>query len=71
MLKELEQAATSLDATKSSYASADIVYGGDVAKWKKFAYSLMLRLSMRMTKVDAATAKNLGTKSHRWRHHIG
>ncbi|MDI9873622.1 SusD/RagB family nutrient-binding outer membrane lipoprotein [Flectobacillus rivi] len=63
MLKELEQAATSLDATKSSYASADIVYGGDVAKWKKFAYSLMLRLSMRMTKVDAATAKTWAQKA--------
>lgn len=52
MLKELEEAANALDASKSSYGTSDLIYGGDVAQWKKFAYSLMLRLGMRLTNVD-------------------
>ncbi len=58
MLKELDDAATKLDASKqNTLGAADQMYGGDVAKWKKFAYSEMVRLAMRMSKVDAATAK--------------
>jgi hypothetical protein len=56
MLKELSEAATALDASKD-VASGDMIYNGDVVKWKKFAYSLMLRLGMRLTKVDPALAK--------------
>ncbi|MFC0185754.1 SusD/RagB family nutrient-binding outer membrane lipoprotein [Pseudarcicella hirudinis] len=63
LLNELDQAASSLDASKTSYASADLVYGGDVNKWKKFAYSLMFRLSMRITKVDPSTAKTWAQKA--------
>jgi hypothetical protein len=57
MLKELDEAAQKLDATKVSYGSADYLYGGNVAKWKTFSYSLMLRLGMRLTKVDPAMAE--------------
>lgn len=57
LLKELEQAGGALDATKATYGTADAVYGGDVAKWKRFANSLMLRLGMRLTKVDANLAQ--------------
>ena len=42
---------------------ADLMYGGDVAKWKKFGYSLMLRLAMRLSKVDAAAAKTWAEKA--------
>lgn len=57
MLKELEQATKAFDTAQPTFGSADLVYGGDIAKWKKFAYSLMLRLGMRLTEVDAALAK--------------
>ena len=56
MLKELEEAAVALDATKD-IPIGDMIYGGNVNKWKRFAYSLMLRLGMRMTKVDINAAK--------------
>ena len=57
MLHELEDAATKLDATApNTVADADLMYGGDVAKWKKFAYAQMVRLAMRMSKVDAVAA---------------
>jgi hypothetical protein len=35
----------------------DLVYGGDMAKWQKFAYTLLLKVYMRMTSIDPATAK--------------
>jgi hypothetical protein len=56
MLKELEQAVTALDASKD-VASGDMIYSGNVAKWKKFGNSLMLRLGMRLTKIDINLAK--------------
>jgi hypothetical protein len=56
MLKELEAAAAALDPAKDK-PTGDLFYSGDIAKWKKFAYSLMMRLGMRLTKVDANTAK--------------
>ncbi|QIP14138.1 SusD/RagB family nutrient-binding outer membrane lipoprotein [Spirosoma aureum] len=57
MLSELEKAIALFDPTKSSFGAADLVYGGDTTKWKKFAYSLMLRMGMRMTKPDMALAE--------------
>ncbi len=59
MLKELEDAANalSLNAGVSTFGAGDFIYKGNAAQWKKFAYSLMLRLAMRLTKIDAATAQ--------------
>jgi len=63
MLSQLDLAAQNLDASKATYGAADLIYGGATDKWKKFAYSLMLRCAMRMTKVDAASAKTWATKA--------
>ncbi|CAN5570709.1 SusD/RagB family nutrient-binding outer membrane lipoprotein [soil metagenome] len=57
MLKELEEAAAQLDPGKSSFGPADVIYGGDPTMWKTFAYSMMLRLGMRLTEVDQAMAQ--------------
>ncbi len=56
MLSTLATATAALDAS-STAPTADLFYGGDVSKWKKLGNSLMLRLAMRLTKVDAATAQ--------------
>ncbi|MEH6679832.1 MAG: SusD/RagB family nutrient-binding outer membrane lipoprotein [Sediminicola sp.] len=40
----------------TSNISGDILYGGDVQKWRKFANSLRLRLAMRISDVDNAKA---------------
>jgi hypothetical protein len=63
MLGELDAAAQSLNAAKTTFGAADLLYGGATDKWKKFAYSLMLRLGMRMTKVDIASAQTWVTKA--------
>jgi len=41
----------------------DIVYNGDLNKWKKYAYSLMLRLAMRASAADAGMAKTYAEKA--------
>jgi len=35
----------------------DLIYGGNMAKWEKFAYTLKLRIYMRMSQIDPATAQ--------------
>ncbi|GAB3265407.1 SusD/RagB family nutrient-binding outer membrane lipoprotein [Larkinella harenae] len=57
LLKELDESILAFDATKPTFGAADLMYGGDVTKWKKFAYSLMLRLGMRLTQVEPALSK--------------
>ncbi len=57
MLSELEDATDKLDASKNNFAAADIAYKGDIQKWKKLGYSMMLRLGMRLSKVEPDVAK--------------
>ncbi|GLB50297.1 SusD/RagB family nutrient-binding outer membrane lipoprotein [Neptunitalea lumnitzerae] len=55
ILADLEEANTVLAAAPSNI-EGDILYGGDILKWQKFANSLRLRLLMRLADVDNATA---------------
>jgi hypothetical protein len=57
LLKELDEAQAAISGSASQLGSADLYYGGDAGKWKKFANSLMLRVAMRLSKVDAAKAE--------------
>ncbi len=57
MLTELQEAAAALDDSQPSFGSGDLIYGGDVAKWRKFAYSMMLRLGLRLSKRDPGAAQ--------------
>lgn len=58
MLEQLETSIRQLDATKSTFGSNDVLYQGNIPKWKTFAYSLMLRLGMRLSNVSPDLAKN-------------
>ncbi|UBM59342.1 SusD/RagB family nutrient-binding outer membrane lipoprotein [Marinilongibacter aquaticus] len=62
ILKELEEATASFD-TQASPVTTDILYGGDISRWKKLGYSFMLRAAMRLTKVDPATAEEYVKKA--------
>ncbi|MCE6988091.1 SusD/RagB family nutrient-binding outer membrane lipoprotein [Dyadobacter sp. CY323] len=56
-------AATNVLKTKTSekpFGSFDLIYGGDAAKWLKFANTLRLRLAIRISDVDPARAKTEG-----------
>ena len=56
MLNDLETAIAQLDSSKPG-PTADLFYKGDINKWRKLGYSLMLRIAMRLTKADPAKAK--------------
>jgi len=63
MLSDLDAALSKFDASKAKIGADLFPYAGDVAKWKKFGYSLMLRIAMRLTKADAATAQKYAEKA--------
>src|SRR5690606_20968855 len=56
LYNELTSASAALSSSGDE-VSADLVYGGDVAKGKKFANSLLLRLGMRYSKLNPARAE--------------
>ena len=62
IIKELTEATAALDASKTIEV-ADVLYGGNVALWKKFGNSLLLRAGMRLSKVDAAQAQQIAQKA--------
>lgn len=62
IIKELTEAGAALDAAKT-IETADVLYGGNVALWKKLANSLLLRAGMRLSKVDAALAQSTVQKA--------
>ena len=65
MIKEVSEAVDSLDEN-GDLPIGDMFYsqgGGDqIAQWKRFGNTLLLRLGMRLTKVDPATAQAIATK---------
>lgn len=63
MLKELDEAGKALSASAYIPQTADFIYAGDLEKWKRGANSLMLRLAMRMQKVDPAAAQSWAKKA--------
>lgn len=58
MLSRLATATAALSTAGTAPTNDAFAYKGDVTKWKKYGYSLMLQLAMRLTKVDPTTAKS-------------
>ena len=56
IIKELTEASAALNPA-GKVETGDILYGGNIAQWKKFGYSLLLRAGMRLSEVDATKAK--------------
>ncbi len=56
LIQELTQASAAL-STSGTVETSDVLYSGNIAQWKKFGYSLLLRAGMRLSKVDAAKAQ--------------
>jgi hypothetical protein len=57
LFKELKEAAASLDESKGSFGSEDMIYSGNVTKWRKLANSLRLRLALRIRYVNETLAR--------------
>jgi hypothetical protein len=62
MFKRLADAVSTLNGYtgQNRFGSFDLIYGGDLDKWKKFANTLRLRLAVRISAVDATRAKTEG-----------
>ncbi|HEX7015989.1 MAG TPA: SusD/RagB family nutrient-binding outer membrane lipoprotein [Cyclobacteriaceae bacterium] len=58
IVQELKSAGAALDPG-GTIETADVLYGGDVELWRKFANSLLLRAGMRLSKVDPGTAESI------------
>jgi hypothetical protein len=65
LLRELDEASAALSAANpdEGFARADIIYKGDLDKWKRWGYSLMLRLALRVSNVAPALANEYVTKA--------
>ena len=62
MLKELEEAVAQIGSS-TTMGSSDLIFQGNTVKWKAWGNSMMLRLAMRLTKADSATAKAWAEKA--------
>lgn len=57
MLNTLQTAVASFDPSQPMYGEGDLLYQGDLDQWRKFGNSLMLRVAMRLSKVNASMAE--------------
>ena len=57
-VRELKTAISALDSDKDQLGNADILYQGDISKWKSLGASLLMRVAMRMSDVDEAAARD-------------
>ena len=58
LISQIREARDKLNDSGESLEGQDVMYNGKIDKWKKFANSLLLRVGMRMSKVDAAKAQS-------------
>jgi len=61
LIADIDVAISQMNAADASYGAADFYYKGDVAKWKKYANSVKLRLGMRIRYADPALAQKTVT----------
>jgi len=59
MVRDLREARDIMNASAPSPGTQDIYFGGDIEKWKRYINSLLLRIGMRLTKVDAGLAQSI------------
>jgi hypothetical protein len=56
LLNEVSDATTQLDPN-ADQPSGDVIYKGNTGQWQRFGNTLLLRIAMRLVKVDPATAQ--------------
>jgi hypothetical protein len=56
LLADLTKAVAQIDASAPRFGAEELIYGGNMDRWRKFANSLRLRVAMRMSEVDPARA---------------
>lgn len=59
LIASLNAQINALDATYGSFRSGELIYQGDINKWKKLANALKIRIGLRMVNADAVKAKQI------------
>ena len=59
LVKRVNAATAAINMAEGSFGAADLVYGGDMTKWKKFGNGLKLKIGLTLADVDAVTSKAL------------
>jgi hypothetical protein len=59
LVKRINAATAAINTAEGSFGDADLMYGGSMVQWKKFANGLKLRIGLTLADADATTAKTL------------
>lgn len=57
LLRRLDAAMAKINTAKAGYGPGDLIYAGNMTKWKKLANSIKLRLAINLADVDPTTSK--------------
>src|SRR5699024_1743115 len=63
LITRLDTAIGNFDKSAAGFGTADIYYGGDVAKWVKYANSLKMRMGIMLADAQPETAERLITEA--------
>lgn len=63
IITQLDEAIASINVGEGSFGASDLIYGGDMAAFKKFANSLKLRMAVRLSEVDPGKAATMATQA--------
>ena len=58
LIRRVDAALASLDESQGSFGSADLIYGGDIASWKRFGNSLKLKLGITISDSHPELSRN-------------
>lgn len=58
LLARINADINALNTSSAGFGSDDIIYGGDIVKWKKLMNSIKLKLGMNLADVDATLSKS-------------
>lgn len=56
LISRLNAVQTNLSSSGTGFTDSDVIYGGDLNKWSKFANSLLLRLGLRLQDVNPSAS---------------
>jgi Starch-binding associating with outer membrane len=59
LVKRINAANSAINTLEGSFGEADLMYGGNMTKWKKFANGLKLKIGLTLVDFDASTSKTM------------
>lgn len=63
LLKQLQESVDMIDENQSGFTAGDVIYAGDMQKWKRFANSLILRIALKVRGVYPEADSYIATAS--------